>query len=119
MGGVIAILLWVSSAYAVDVVVGEHKPTCREIQLNSELRVYKDPSLFLSNAGMLATDPDAGIDSLMDENPLLTTVQRSVRLMVLGGRDAVSQFRLYLGPLRHGRPQAWFPVQLQEKGAVA
>jgi len=63
---------------------------CEEFKLFRDLKVYKDPSLFIGNLGEMYNDPKQGWDGLMKETPILTTLQGTVYLMKLGG---ASEFR--------------------------
>jgi len=57
---------------------------CEEFRLSRELIIYKDPSLFIGNLGQMYNNPSQGWASLMNESPILTTVQGTIHLMKLG-----------------------------------
>lgn len=81
-------------ASAVDVVT-EGSVACEEYRLNRDLRVYKDPTLFLE----ALRDRPIGADPFLSESPLLTTVKGKVRFMKLGPEQPFRGFgnlaRLY------------------------
>lgn len=83
----------------VQIVTGGDKTVCEEVQVKRELRIFKDPSLFLPILNQLYLDPVSGWKELMRENPLLTTVQGTVYLMRLGPPTAFRNYgaiaRLY------------------------
>lgn len=81
---VVAALLIGSQVGAVQIVTESPNVACEELQLAKELRIYKDPTLFLANLGMIYADPTQGWESLMEESPLLTTVKGRVQVMRLG-----------------------------------
>jgi len=58
--------------------------SCEEFRLVRELTIYKDPSLFIGNLGQMYNDPHQGWTELMNETPVLTTLQGTVHLMKLG-----------------------------------
>lgn len=66
---------------------------CREKNLLRELRVYKDPNIFLANLGMIYVDPAQGFEALMEESPLLTTIKGKVALW----QGTQSEFRNFGG----------------------
>jgi hypothetical protein len=80
----VLIMTQATLAGAVQIVTDSSTVVCEEFQLYRELKVYKDPTLFLSNLNLIYTDPASGWESLMYENPLLTTVKGTIRLMRLG-----------------------------------
>ncbi len=59
-------------------------PSCEELRIGRELRVYKDPSLFLGALSLIFKDPHIGWDNLMRENPLLTSLQGTAQIIRLG-----------------------------------
>lgn len=61
----------------VQIVTHGAEPVCQTLQLRQELPVFKDPSLFLSNLGLLYADPVHGVESLIKETPLLTTLKKN------------------------------------------
>ena len=65
---------------------------CEEFRLTKGLRVYKDPSLFIGSLGQMYNDPQQGWQSLMNETPILTTLQGTVYLMKLGGPSEFKNF---------------------------
>ena len=71
-------------AKAVQVVSDYEHASCQEFRLVKELRVYKDPSIFVGNLGQMYNDPHQGWASLMNENPVLTTLEGTIHLMKLG-----------------------------------
>lgn len=72
---------------------------CEEFQLAKELRVYKDPSIFVGNLGQMYNDPRQGWATLMNETPVLTTLEGTVHLMKLASASEFKNFgvisRLY------------------------
>ncbi|MFM8313051.1 MAG: hypothetical protein ACKOA8_02090 [Deltaproteobacteria bacterium] len=69
---------------AVHVLSEFEHSLCEEVKLSSELRVYKDPSLFVGALGEMYNDPQQGWKSLMNETPVLTHLSGTVELMRLG-----------------------------------
>ncbi len=68
----------------MEVVSESKKPlVCEFIPLFQELRVYKDPSLFLPSISLLYVDPIRGWDELRHQRPLMTTFTGSIDLMQL------------------------------------
>jgi len=65
----------------VQLVTDSPKVACEQITLNRDLNIYKDPSLFLSIAGLLYADPERGREALWEETPLLTTVRGTFQFM--------------------------------------
>ena len=57
---------------------------CEEIPLRRELKVFKDPSLFLPAVALLFVDPAMGWKRLREEPPLLSTFAGSIELMRIG-----------------------------------
>lgn len=71
-------------ASGVQVITDGSKVVCQEIRLYRELRVYKDPTLFMTTLNALYLDPALGWDSLKREDPILTTLENTAFLMRLG-----------------------------------
>jgi hypothetical protein len=69
---------------AAQLVTEPGHSACEEYKLAKDLRVYKDPSLFIGSLGQMYNDPKQGWSSLMEESPVLTTLQGTVHLMKLG-----------------------------------
>lgn len=84
----VLIILILSSweARAVDVVAEQGAHTvCEEFVAHKELRVFKDPTLFLPNLALIQADPKVGWYRLLQETPLLTSFLKGrVRLKRLG-----------------------------------
>ena len=81
-----------SSIYATQVVADGESLRCQEYRLHQEVRLYKDPSLFLPQLSQIYADPVAGWDELMKENPLVMTIRGSVQLMKLGPEREFKNF---------------------------
>lgn len=81
-----------NGAYSVDIVSEFDRYSCQEFQLVKELRVYKDPSLFVGMLGQMYSDPHQGWKSLMDESPVLTALEGAVQLMKLGPPKELKHF---------------------------
>lgn len=73
-----------SRGFGYQIVTEGSNVACEEMRLSKELKIFKDPTLFLSTLSLIYQDPVAGWDMLMRENPLLTTVKGVVQLMRLG-----------------------------------
>ncbi len=73
-------------AYSAIEVIAEagHSPSCEEFRISRELRIYKDPSLFMGSLSLIYQDPVVGWEKLMGENPLLTTLRGTAQLLRLG-----------------------------------
>ncbi len=71
-----------------------HTPSCEEYRLLRDLRVYKDPSLFLGALSLIERDPRMGWENLMRENPLMTTLRGSAQLILLGSAREFKNFGL-------------------------
>ncbi len=73
--------------------------SCQEFTANRELKVFKDPTLFLPNLGLIMADPKVGWYRLMQENPLLMVLTGRVKLTKLGEAREFKNFgaiaRLY------------------------
>ena len=80
----VCLLVLSAPSYAIQVVTDGPNVGCEEIKLSKELRVYKDPTLFVGNLSLIYTDPTLGWEKLMEETPLLTRVGGMVHLMRLG-----------------------------------
>lgn len=78
------LFLFPSLLFSAQVITEHPYVSCEEFLLKREMKIYKDPSLFMPNLNMLYTDPKAGWAELLKENPLLTTVKGGQRLMRLG-----------------------------------
>src|SRR5690348_13896830 len=76
--------LWCGTSPAVDVVNENPQSACRPVELFRELNVFKDPTLFMSDLGLIYVDPTLGWKQLMRENPLLTQLKGRVQLLQLG-----------------------------------
>lgn len=93
-------LLLSASLHAAEVVnergAGE---SCQEFTIQRELKVFKDPTLFLPNLGLIMADPKVGWYRLMQENPLLMVLTGRVKLTRLGETREFKNFgaiaRLY------------------------
>jgi hypothetical protein len=72
---------------------------CQEFVARHELKVFKDPTLFIPNLGLIQIDPKVGWYRLMQETPLLTVLSGRVSLMRLGEAREFKNFgaiaRLY------------------------
>ncbi len=68
---------------AVEIVTEKPVVYCEEFHLSKPLNIYKDPDLFIRNLALIYSDPQLGWEMLMEENPLLTRVQGTVKLMRL------------------------------------
>lgn len=83
--GILAVVMvWAGCLNAVQIVTDSPNTSCEELQLAKELRIYKDPTIFLANLGLIYSNPSQGWAALMEESPLLTTVKGRVQLMRLG-----------------------------------
>jgi len=71
-----------------------HNPSCEEFRFNRDLRVYKDPSLFLGALSLFERDPRMGWENLMRENPLMTTLRGSAQIILLGPAREFKNFGL-------------------------
>ena len=82
----LSVLGWAQPAFSTLEIVSEQGPTarCEELRIGRELRIYKDPSLFLGALSLIFKDPHLGWDNLMRENPLLTTLRGTAQLLRLG-----------------------------------
>ena len=69
-----------ASAPAIQVVSESTHTSCTPFEFQRELRIYKDPSFFV---------PDLG---LMYDSPILTTVKGSTHLMILGSSREFKNF---------------------------
>ncbi|MCB0404305.1 MAG: hypothetical protein KDD51_05930 [Bdellovibrionales bacterium] len=76
-----------------------------EINARQELNVYKDPSMFLPDLGEIHADPLTGWETLMENTPLLTTVQGPVCFLQLAAATPFKNFGLvsYLYQLADSR----------------
>ncbi len=83
LGCLVCIFYSLESSGAQVVSELEHV-ACEEFRLSRELIIYKDPSLFIGNLGQMYNNPSQGWASLMNESPILTTVQGTIHLMKLG-----------------------------------
>ncbi len=74
-----------SLAFGAEV-VGETggQARCQPFTAKSELRVFKDPTLFLPSLSLILADPKVGWYRLMQENPLRAVLQGSTSLRILG-----------------------------------
>lgn len=80
------------TAHAAHIVSENSHLSCEELKIFKELRVYKDPSLFLGNLSEIYSDPSVGWERLMKENPLLTTIKGAVQVMRLGPEREFKNF---------------------------
>jgi len=93
---VILMGLWALPVHAVDVVNYNPRARCQKYALNSDLNVYRDPSLYASNVGLLDVDPSTGLNTPFNDSPLLTTVRGVVYFMELGPPQEFKDFRAIL-----------------------
>jgi hypothetical protein len=84
MRWVLAILVFSYAAFSAQVISEKQRSTCEEFLLMRELKIYKDPTLFLPNLSLIYSHPRLGWESLMNESPLLTTLKGTVHFMILG-----------------------------------
>ncbi len=92
--------MWLAApGFGFQIVTEGDKTACQEVRLFKELKIYKDPTLFLSVMSLIQQDPQAGWEALSRENPLLTTVKGTVQLAQLGPEREFKNFgaiaRLY------------------------
>jgi hypothetical protein len=64
---------------------------CRDFPLYRELVVYKEPTIFLTNLNRILIDPEQGMQELMQESPVFTTLKGSVKLK-LGRPETFKNF---------------------------
>ena len=92
-------LTLVKGADSAQVVTGLDHTACEEFKLAKELKVYKDPSIFVGSLGQMYSDPHQGWSSLLNESPILTTLEGMVHLMKLSAPVEFKNFgmisRLY------------------------
>ncbi len=101
---------------SADVVTdSDVKAHCEELVVKRELRVFKDPSLFLPGLALIAEDPKAGWERLMEESPLLTRLTGRVSLMRLGKAREFKNFGAIAKLYEAAEPR----LRLREKGAAA
>src|SRR4051812_16967215 len=80
---------------AIEVITErESSPSCEEFRITSDIRIYKDPSLFLDSLSLILRDPIVGWEKMMRENPLLTTLRGSAHFMRLGPARDFKNFGL-------------------------
>jgi hypothetical protein len=93
------LLLSGSASYGVDVVTENGAADCETFVAHRELRVFKDPTLFLPNISQIMADPKEGWKRLMAERPLLNSFKGPVNLARLGKAREFKNFgmiaRLY------------------------
>lgn len=66
-------------------ILSEHAGTaCETFVARRELRVFKDPTIFLPNVSLILADPKVGWRALMQESPLLNSYKGEVKLARLG-----------------------------------
>lgn len=78
------LLFFPAFLFGTQIIVENSHAFCEEINLKRELKIYKDPSLFLPNLSLIYSNPRKGWKELLNENPLLTSLNGSVHLMRLG-----------------------------------
>lgn len=79
-------------AFSAQIVSEIPHVACEEVKLYKELKVYKDPSLFLPELSHIYADPEHGWEDLLRENPLLTAVKGTIRIMRLGPEREFKNF---------------------------
>ena len=85
LGSFILVFVFLAGhSFAIDVVTDGPKTACRVVELYKDLKVFKDPSLFLSAVSTLYSDPVRGWKELRQESPLLTIVKGQIELMEIG-----------------------------------
>ncbi len=77
-----ALLLSATSTFAVNLVGSGGQ--CETFQALRELRVFKDPTLFLPNVQEIQQDPKLGWEKLLKESPLHNSFKGPVRLARVG-----------------------------------
>jgi hypothetical protein len=116
VGALLMILFSSSRATAAiatpaQIVTDGDRASCELVQAHKDLRIFKDPSLFLPMLALLYRDPATGWKELQRENPLLTTVRGPVYLMRLGGPTgfknygAIARFYEAIEPRLRMQPQ--------------
>ena len=69
---------------AVDIVTENGAAACKTFTAHRELRVFKDPTLFLPEISRILADPKSGWDRVRNESPLINTFKGEVSLAQLG-----------------------------------
>jgi hypothetical protein len=82
--GVVFLLAFAPYVFGVDVVTENGAADCEVFVAHRELRIFKDPTLFLPNISQIMADPKEGWKRLMAERPLLNSFKGSVSLARLG-----------------------------------
>ncbi len=65
---------------AVTALAAIHPHICSEVDLKKELRVFKDPTLFVGILSQIYAEPREGIESLKEESPLRMVVKGKVKV---------------------------------------
>lgn len=111
-------LLFSLVSHAAHIVSEIPHVSCQEVKLYKELKIYKDPSLFLGNLSEIYADPSVGWEKLMKENPLLTTIKGTVNLMKLGPERDFKNFGAIARIYEVADPQFRHVGKEEAKGAV-
>lgn len=73
--------------------------TCQHFEFFRPLTVFKDPTLFMSDLGLLTSNPGQGWKTMKQESPILTELKGDTRLVQLGPAREFKNFgaiaRLY------------------------
>lgn len=88
--------VFTSQAFSAIEIITERdtSPACEEFRLNRDIRIYKDPSLFLESLSLVLRDPIVGWEKMMRENPLLTTLRGTAQIVRLGPARDFKNFGL-------------------------
>lgn len=131
---VLFLSLLAKPSFAAEV-VGEKggQASCKPFTAHRELRVFKDPTLFLPSLSLILADPKVGWYRLMQENPLRASLRGPVSLRILGEAREFKNFgviariyelaepRLRLTEEKNaklGKSEKIVPVQICGEGAL-
>jgi hypothetical protein len=92
LGGLV---LSTSELRAIQIVTEDPKLVCEEFQITKELKVYRDPALFISKMKLLAVDPSLGWREIRSEKPVLTSLKGTVHLVRLAPPQPFKNFKAY------------------------
>jgi hypothetical protein len=73
-----------TNAAAVTIVSERPEVICEEFRAAKELRIFKDPAVFLSALNSVTLDPKTAWEAMGEERPLLTTVRGTFHMTQLG-----------------------------------
>jgi hypothetical protein len=89
---IVFFVLFTSGVYATEILSDKPSSACEEVKNTRGVKFFKDPNLFLVNLSLMYVDPQLGWETLMNENPLITTFKGDIWIQRLGEQREFKNF---------------------------